>query len=149
MMNHALFQHSQCGASRLTRRAARPDTDRPDHRSRYRCELAPWFLKYASPSPTLPREWNGNAASGSEGYYTAPLLPPGKYQVAVQKEGFRPVTRTGITLNVNQALQDRLHAGSRKRQRIGFDRKRKLHLFKPRTQQSTPSSKTSASSTFR
>ena len=43
--------------------------------------------------------------SGSEGYYTAPLLPPGKYQVAVQKEGFRPVTRTGITLNVNQALR--------------------------------------------
>jgi hypothetical protein len=46
-----------------------------------------------------------NAASGSQGYYTVPLLPPGKYQVAVHKEGFRPITRSGITLNVSQSLQ--------------------------------------------
>lgn len=45
------------------------------------------------------------ATSGSGGYYTVPLLPPGKYQVAVQKEGFRPITTSGITLNVNQALR--------------------------------------------
>jgi len=45
------------------------------------------------------------AVSGSQGYYTVPLLPPGKYQAAVQKEGFRPITRSGITLNVNQALR--------------------------------------------
>lgn len=46
-----------------------------------------------------------SAPSSNEGFYTAPLLPPGKYQVAAQKNGFRPITRSGITLNVNQALR--------------------------------------------
>lgn len=45
------------------------------------------------------------AVSGGQGFYTAPLLPPGRYQATVEKQGFRPVTRTGITLNVGQALR--------------------------------------------
>lgn len=43
--------------------------------------------------------------AGSQGYYTVPLLQPGRYQVTVQKQGFRSVTRSGLTLNVNQALR--------------------------------------------
>ena len=41
-------------------------------------------------------------STNEEGYYTVPLLPPGMYQISVRKEGFRPVTRTGITLQVDQ-----------------------------------------------
>lgn len=39
------------------------------------------------------------------GYYSAPLLPPGEYQVSVAKPGFRPVTRTGIRLEVQQVAR--------------------------------------------
>jgi hypothetical protein len=39
------------------------------------------------------------------GYYVVPLLQPGRYRVAAQKEGFRAVTQTGITLAVDQAAQ--------------------------------------------
>ena len=41
------------------------------------------------------------AQTNDDGYYTVPLLPPGQYQVSVKKEGFRPVTRTGISLRVD------------------------------------------------
>ena len=39
------------------------------------------------------------------GYYTAALLPPGNYQIRIEKEGFRAVARTGITLNVDQVAR--------------------------------------------
>lgn len=47
------------------------------------------------------------------GYYTASLLPPGEYRVTVTREGFRPSTRTGIRLQVDQraALNFTLEVG--------------------------------------
>lgn len=41
------------------------------------------------------------ATSGAEGYYTIPLLERGKYEVALQKQGFRPIVRE-MTLDVGQ-----------------------------------------------
>ena len=43
--------------------------------------------------------------SNELGYYTVPLLPPGSYRITVQKEGFRPISRSGITLVVDQAAR--------------------------------------------
>ncbi|MCL5743082.1 MAG: carboxypeptidase-like regulatory domain-containing protein [Acidobacteria bacterium] len=40
--------------------------------------------------------------SNAEGYYTVPLLDPGNYQVDVEAQGFRAISRSGITLQVNQ-----------------------------------------------
>jgi hypothetical protein len=55
-----------------------------------------------------------NSVSNSEGNYTLPLLPPGEYRLAVKKEGFRPVVRPDITLNVEQVarLDFTLEAGA-------------------------------------
>jgi hypothetical protein len=39
------------------------------------------------------------------GYYVAPLLPPGRYRISAEKEGFKPVTQSGITLTVDQAAR--------------------------------------------
>jgi hypothetical protein len=36
------------------------------------------------------------------GFFLVPLLPPGAYQLRLSKEGFKPLTQTGITLQVNQ-----------------------------------------------
>ncbi len=36
--------------------------------------------------------------SNEQGYYIVPLLPPGQYEIAVTKEGFKPLTRTGVVL---------------------------------------------------
>ena len=43
--------------------------------------------------------------SNASGYYTVQALPPGSYQIAVTKEGFRPVTRTGLNLVVAQSAR--------------------------------------------
>jgi hypothetical protein len=43
--------------------------------------------------------------TNNEGFYSAPLLPPGRYQVRVQKESFKPVVRDNITLEVNQVAR--------------------------------------------
>src|SRR5207302_8196571 len=43
--------------------------------------------------------------SNDQGNYTIPLLNPGNYQITVVKEGFRPINRSGITLNVGQAAR--------------------------------------------
>jgi hypothetical protein len=40
-----------------------------------------------------------------EGYYTVPLLPPGEYQLRTSKEGFRPASRAGIMLKVDQVAR--------------------------------------------
>ena len=39
------------------------------------------------------------------GYYTAPLLDLGRYQVSVESPGFRPITRSNITLQVDQVAR--------------------------------------------
>ena len=45
------------------------------------------------------------AITNSEGLYQFPLLPPGTYNLAVQKQGFKQVTQEGIRLEVNQAAR--------------------------------------------
>ncbi|MBM3736299.1 MAG: TonB-dependent receptor [Acidobacteria bacterium] len=42
------------------------------------------------------------AATNEAGFFVAPLLPPGSYQIRLSKDGFKPVTQTGITLQVGQ-----------------------------------------------
>lgn len=43
--------------------------------------------------------------SNELGYYVVPLLQPGRYAVTVQKQGLRPIRRSGITLEVDQAAR--------------------------------------------
>jgi hypothetical protein len=43
--------------------------------------------------------------SNETGYYSAPLLPPGSYQITVKRQGFRPMTRSGIRLEVQQVAR--------------------------------------------
>src|SRR5215813_14361857 len=43
--------------------------------------------------------------SNSEGFYVIPQLQPGNYQVTVQKDGFRPIRRTELKLEVAQAAE--------------------------------------------
>jgi len=53
-------------------------------------------------------------SSDNEGQYVIPLLPPGEYRLGVQKTGFRPLSRTGINLQVDQVarIDLRLEVGS-------------------------------------
>ena len=54
-----------------------------------------------------------SAATGAErkvvtnedGYYTVPLLLPGEYRVAVEHDGFKPIARSGIILEVDQRAE--------------------------------------------
>ena len=39
------------------------------------------------------------AVSNEQGLYTIPLLPRGTYEMHVQKDGFRPVTRGGVVVD--------------------------------------------------
>ncbi len=43
--------------------------------------------------------------TNAEGYYTIPLLQPGVYEIRVRKEGFKPVIRSGVALNVEQVAR--------------------------------------------
>lgn len=45
------------------------------------------------------------ARSADSGAYVVPLLPPGEYRMTMTKDGFRPVSRTGITLLVDQVVR--------------------------------------------
>jgi hypothetical protein len=45
-----------------------------------------------------------NLVTNESGYYEAPLLNPGNYQIGVQMSGFRTSTRGGIVLGVGQQL---------------------------------------------
>ena len=49
----------------------------------------------------LRRETNSN----EQGNYAIPLLSPGSYRVTVIKSGFKPVTRSGISLAVDQTAR--------------------------------------------
>jgi hypothetical protein len=40
--------------------------------------------------------------SNEFGFFVVPLLPPGEYRIRLAKDGFRPMTQTGIILQVNQ-----------------------------------------------
>ena len=46
-----------------------------------------------------------NASTNDLGNYSVPLLPPGNYRITVQSQGFHPVTRTGVTLAVDQTAR--------------------------------------------
>lgn len=43
--------------------------------------------------------------TNEQGNYSVPLLPPGSYRVTVTKQGFRPISRSGVTLTVDQAAR--------------------------------------------
>jgi outer membrane receptor protein involved in Fe transport len=43
--------------------------------------------------------------TNSEGFFTVPLLQPGTYQVAVQKNGFKPLVQSGVVLQVEQVAR--------------------------------------------
>jgi hypothetical protein len=47
--------------------------------------------------------------TNQDGYYSAPSLLPGSYAVTFEKDGFKPFTRSGLTLEVGQ--EARLDAG--------------------------------------
>ena len=46
-----------------------------------------------------------DSVSNGEGYFTIPLLPPGEYRIAVKKDGFKPVVRPDVVLNVEQVAR--------------------------------------------
>lgn len=46
-----------------------------------------------------------NVATNEEGFYNVPSLQPGRYRVVAQKEGFRPLSREGITLQVGDNVK--------------------------------------------
>ncbi len=54
-----------------------------------------------------------NAGTGAErkvsvnedGYYTVPLLLPGEYRLAVEHQGFKAITRSGVVLEVDQRAE--------------------------------------------
>src|SRR5579864_6631592 len=43
-----------------------------------------------------------NAVCNTSGFYVAPNLPPGQYELTVQNSGFAKYIQTGITLTVGQ-----------------------------------------------
>ncbi|HVR70391.1 MAG TPA: TonB-dependent receptor [Vicinamibacteria bacterium] len=45
------------------------------------------------------------AASGADGFYTLPLLPPGLYNVAASLSGFAPHTREGVRVSVAETAR--------------------------------------------
>ncbi len=44
-------------------------------------------------------------ATAERGYFSLPLLPSGSYRLTVRKDGFKPLTRQGITLTTGQSLE--------------------------------------------
>jgi hypothetical protein len=46
-----------------------------------------------------------SAATNEAGIYTLPSLPPGEYDLKVEMQGFRTVTRPGVALQVQQAAR--------------------------------------------
>jgi outer membrane receptor protein involved in Fe transport len=46
-----------------------------------------------------------SATSGSDGFYTLPLLPPGLYRVSATLTGFSPLTREGVRVRVSETAR--------------------------------------------
>jgi hypothetical protein len=45
------------------------------------------------------------AVTNRVGYYSIPFVPPGNYQLHVLADGFKPMTRNDLTINVDQAAR--------------------------------------------
>ncbi|MCX6595808.1 MAG: carboxypeptidase-like regulatory domain-containing protein, partial [Acidobacteria bacterium] len=45
------------------------------------------------------------AVSGEDGTFNVPLLPPGRYNIRVEKTGFKPINQQNVTLEVNQVAR--------------------------------------------
>ncbi len=45
------------------------------------------------------------AVSGEDGTFNVPLLPPGRYSIRVEKQGFKPISQQNVTLEVNQVAR--------------------------------------------
>jgi hypothetical protein len=45
------------------------------------------------------------AVTNTEGHYSIPFVPPGNYRLHVVSSGFKPVTRDGVRINVDQAAR--------------------------------------------
>ena len=43
--------------------------------------------------------------TNESGYYTVPVLRPGQYRMLVEQDGFKPISRTGIVLEVDQRVE--------------------------------------------
>jgi hypothetical protein len=43
-------------------------------------------------------------ATNDQGFYSFPGLPVGRYNIAIEKAGFKPYTRSGITINTNSSV---------------------------------------------
>lgn len=46
-----------------------------------------------------------NTTSNERGLFVVPLLEPGDYRITVEKQGFKPVSRSGITLHVMEKAE--------------------------------------------
>ena len=46
-----------------------------------------------------------NAVTGPDGFYSVPLVPPGRYKLTATLSGFRPFTRDGITVRVSDTAR--------------------------------------------
>ena len=46
-----------------------------------------------------------SATTNESGFYTAPGLPVGEYEISAESEGFKKTLRTGVTLQVNESAQ--------------------------------------------
>ncbi|MBI1895155.1 MAG: carboxypeptidase regulatory-like domain-containing protein, partial [Acidobacteria bacterium] len=46
-----------------------------------------------------------STSTNESGYYTFSLLQPGRYQIVVESEGFRPLTRSGLVFEVDQRAE--------------------------------------------
>ncbi|MBI4910782.1 MAG: TonB-dependent receptor [Acidobacteria bacterium] len=46
-----------------------------------------------------------NTQTNADGYYAIPLLQPGGYSIIVEQKGFKTITRSGITLEVDQRAE--------------------------------------------
>src|SRR5579883_1213336 len=53
----------------------------------------------------VDKEVAHDVSSNDQGYYTVANLDPGNYEIAIQVTGFKPVTRKGIRLDVNQSVR--------------------------------------------
>src|SRR5215203_4336862 len=43
------------------------------------------------------------ATSGTDGRFTIPVLPPGRYEISVRRDGFAPWAQDDLTLRVGQS----------------------------------------------